>query len=133
MKAVQVVAAAIIHDEKILIVRRGPKQSGAGEWEFPGGKIEVGESSESALNREIYEELHLQVKVQKAVGKFVYHYPAKDIELKLFFCILQDGAVPEDIYLLEHDAAVWVRIEELEAAILSPPDRPFVDLLKKLI
>jgi mutator protein MutT len=127
MSAVPVlVVAAVIHlahaPEKILIVRRGPGQSGAGFWEFPGGKVELGESPEQALHREIEEELGIQIKVQALVGEELHHYPTKSIRLRLY----QAETLQEKLTLTDHDDFKWCKPAEIPIDELSAADRPFV-------
>ncbi len=120
------VVAAVIHlvhaPEKILIVRRGPGQSGAGFWEFPGGKVELGESPEQALHREIEEELGIRIQVQSLVGEELHHYPTKSIRLRLY----RAETLQEKLTLTEHDGFKWCLPSEIPIEELSAADRPFV-------
>lgn len=128
--AVLVVAAAIHRsldpEKKVLIVRRGPGQSGAGIWEFPGGKIEPGESPEQALVREIEEELAVHVRVQSLVGEVEHQYPGKLIRLRVYRAELGPG----EILLSEHDGLQWLKPEDISLELLSEADRPFVSKLR---
>jgi 8-oxo-dGTP diphosphatase len=133
MSAVPVlVVAAVIHlahaPEKILIVRRGPGQSGAGFWEFPGGKVELGESPEQALHREIEEELGIQIQVQELIGEDVHHYPTKSIRLRVY----RAEALQAKLTLTEHDDFRWCLPGEINLDELSAADRPFVFKLTEL-
>ena len=120
------VVAAVIHlahaPEKILIVRRGPGQIGAGFWEFPGGKVELGESPEQALHREIEEELGIRIKVQALIGEDVHHYPTKTIRLRVY----RAEALQEKLVLTEHDDFKWCLPSEIKLEELSAADRAFV-------
>ena len=123
------VVAAVIHrleDERVLLVRRGPGQSGAGSWEFPGGKVELQESDRQALRREIEEELGLLVEVRSFVGEELYQYPSKTIRLCLYHVMIEGGV----LNLTEHDASEWRLISEIDETSLSPADRPFVARLQ---
>ena len=127
MSAVPVlVVAAVIHlahaPQKILIVRRGSGQSGAGFWEFPGGKVELGESPEQALHREIEEELGIQIQVKNLIGEEVHHYPTKSIRLRIY----RAEALQEKLVLTEHDDFKWCLPSEIQLEELSAADRPFV-------
>ncbi len=126
---VHVVAAVIFrtHDseKKILTVRRGPDQSGAGAWEFPGGKVEAGESPIQALKREIEEELGLSVHVRDYIGEVVHDYPAKSIRLSVYWAETEK----EELVLVDHDAFKWSLPEEIQSADLSAADRPFLEKL----
>lgn len=120
------VVAAVIHRShapaEILIVRRGPGQSGAGFWEFPGGKVELGESPEQALRREIDEELGIQIKVQDLIGEEVHHYPTKSIRLRVY----RAETAQESLTLVEHDDFKWLKPQDIQIDQLSAADRPFV-------
>lgn len=121
------VVAALIHrfadpDKRLLIVRRGPGQSGAGHWEFPGGKVERGESPEQALAREILEELDLPIRVGTLFGEVEHAYPSKTIRLRLYWAESLHG----DLKLTEHDAFKWMLPAEIDVLELSEADRPFV-------
>lgn len=124
----QLVVAALIQrsfDPKgpILLVRRGPDMSGAGQWEFPGGKVEDGELEAEALVREIEEELSLEVTVGDMLGEGTHHYPNKSIHLKIYWTEILSG----DLLLTEHDAYRWVEAKHIVESDLSPADRPFLE------
>lgn len=126
MKAIDVVAALLRDGDRVLIVRRGPGETGAGFWEFPGGKVDPGETHQQALAREIFEELNLEIKVGAPVADDVYAYPQKTIHLFLYEAVRVSG----EIRLLEHDAQEWVHPERLDPEILSYADRGFVQVLR---
>ncbi|AHI06154.1 MutT/NUDIX family hydrolase /pyrophosphatase [Bdellovibrio bacteriovorus W] len=124
----QLVVAALVQKSfdprgPILLVRRGPDMSGAGQWEFPGGKVEEGEKEVEALVREIEEELSLQVTVGKLLGEGTHHYPNKSIHLKVYWTEILSG----DLFLTEHDAHRWVEAEQIIESDLSEADRPFLE------
>ena len=127
--AVLVVAGVILKNEgseqKVLLVRRGPGQSGAGFWEFPGGKVESGESEEAALLRELKEELALEVRIKNFLGENIFQYSNKKICLRVYCAEILQG----ELILHEHDAFKWLSPAEIEVAELSEADRPFVALL----
>ncbi len=129
---IDVVAAVIYHqtknDGKYLIVRRGPDQSGAGFWEFPGGKVELGESKEDALLREIKEELNLDISIDKFLTEVVHSYPTKTIRLFVYLCSVVDDY---QMFLEEHDLHLWQRPEDINLETLSAADRPVVQILRK--
>ncbi|WII71585.1 (deoxy)nucleoside triphosphate pyrophosphohydrolase [Bdellovibrio sp. 22V] len=125
------VVAAVIRryadpEKKILVVRRGPEQSGAGFWEFPGGKVERGESPEQALIREIDEELSLSIRVGDLLGEQDFAYPTKLIRLRVYWAETDQG----DIVLTEHDAFKWCKSEDIVVDELSAADRPFVQMIQ---
>ncbi len=129
-KPVLVVAAVIRKEndseKRILLVRRGPDQSGAGFWEFPGGKVEPSESPEQALRREIDEELGIAITVGKLLGEQDFAYPSKTIRLRVYEALTSSSKIT----LTEHDGEKWLKAEEIDREELSAADRPFVDLLQ---
>lgn len=124
------VVAAVISSvdnlEEILLVRRGPDQSGAGFWEFPGGKVENGETEIEALQREIQEELGLDLEVGSLVGTEIFDYGAKVIKLIVYRATVQN----RKLVLSEHDDFKWLHPLQIDVMSLSPADRPFVSLLQ---
>lgn len=127
---IEVVALALqrLSDQKYLIARRGPGQSGAGEWEFPGGKVESGESQKAALVREIDEELGLKLDESKLyfITDHIEHYPQKSVHLFLWKQIIDQTPA---IHLTEHDQYLWLDRIELSHFQLSLGDRPFLPFL----
>jgi mutator protein MutT len=117
-----VVAAVLRRRGEVLIVRRGPAQSGAGFWEFPGGKVEAAESPEQALAREIQEELGVLIRIEGLIGEVVHTYPQKKIRLRLFWA----SPLSESLVLSEHDDFKWLRPHEINIHELSEADRYFV-------
>ncbi|WP_413291300.1 (deoxy)nucleoside triphosphate pyrophosphohydrolase [Bdellovibrio sp. HCB337] len=120
-------AAILYRDGKVLIVRRGPGNSGAGFWEFPGGKVEPGESPEQALQREILEEVGVRIKVEEHLGENVHQYPGKKIRLNFYWAKLP----AETLNLTEHDASQMIKPEDLDVSILSEADRPIVEVIRQ--
>lgn len=108
MKTIKVVAAAIIHDGKVLAAQRGYGDYKDG-WEFPGGKVEQGESLQQALQREIYEEMDAMIEVEDLVGNVEYTYPEFHISMWCFFCKVDPGKLK----LLEHEGVRWLDSEHL--------------------
>ncbi len=123
---VHVVAAVLYRAGEVLIFRRGPGMSGAGHWEFPGGKVENGEDEVSALKREILEEIGIIIEVESHIGENIHQYPGKKIRLVFYWA----KAPPEPFQLAEHDAYCWVKPKELDLTLLSEADRPIVAVLK---
>lgn len=124
MRMRHVVGAAIVEAGKVLAAKRGAGMSGAGVWEFPGGKVEPGESEEQALIRELGEELHLSVRPYRRLGEAVR--PEKKMRLVVWLCEKEAG----EPVLEEHEAVRWVGPEDLEALNWSEPDRPFLAELR---
>ncbi|WEV64952.1 (deoxy)nucleoside triphosphate pyrophosphohydrolase [Bifidobacterium sp. ESL0732] len=116
---VQVVGAAIRRNGTILCAQRGPSKSLAGYWEFPGGKIERGETPEEALRREIKEELLCDIKVGPKICSTQQHYDFGTIELTTFLCSLVDSE-PE---LTEHTQLRWISQSKLKTLNWAPADR----------
>ncbi len=123
-----VTAAVLVKNGRILITRRGPGESLAGYWEFPGGKVEPGESLEQCLARELKEELGLVISVGDVLAESEYHYEHGAIRLIAMKAMLQSGT----ILLTVHDEVKWVLPAELEALNLAPADIPIAQRLKEL-
>ena len=118
MKTIHVVAALIFHEGKLFVTQRG---YGAWRdyWEFPGGKIEPGETPEEALVREIREELDTGIRVDGRVCDVEYDYPEFHLSMQCFRC----GIVSGELKLLEHEAAKWLEKGELNTVEWLPADR----------
>lgn len=123
------VVAAVITDEnnKILITQRNFKKSQGGLWEFPGGKIENGETKEEAIVREIKEELDVNIRADQYIDEKVFNYPEKDINLIAIKCSILEG----NIVLKEHEDAKWITSEEFENYNFAPADMFIVKKLMK--
>ncbi len=125
MKTIRVVAAIIRDKGRIFATQRGygPYKDG---WEFPGGKIEPGETPEEALKREIREELDTEIEVGEPAGHIEYDYPEFHLSMDCFFCTLLSGSLT----LKEHEAARWLSPAELDSVSWLPADRSLIDGLK---
>ena len=127
MKQIEVVAA-IIHDDQDRIFAT---QRGYGEykdwWEFPGGKMEAGETPEEALKREIWEELETRIVVERLVETVEWDYPQFHLTMHCYLCHVESG----HLELKEHEAAKWLHKDELESVNWLPADRELVRKLKK--
>ena len=120
------VVGAVFHDgERILACRKKSGKPLEGHWEFPGGKIEPGETPEQALAREIREELNLIAEVGQKVTTTTYEYEFATIELTTFYCTLVDG----DLRLTDHDATKWVTSTEAAHLTWAPADIPAVEAI----
>lgn len=122
-KQIVVVGAVIVKDGKILCAQRGPSGSLAGMWEFPGGKIEPGETAREALEREITEELECQVSVGTEVTTTRHEYDFGVVTLTTFYCELTDGT-PN---LTEHSEVRWLAPHDLRTLNWAPADIPAID------
>lgn len=125
MKNVEVVAAIIQRDGLVFATQRG-----YGEWkdwwEFPGGKVEAGETYEAALKREIREELAAEIMVEQMICTVKYDYPAFHLVMHCYLCTL----VSDHLTLLEHEAARWLSPQQLDSVDWLPADREVVEKLK---
>ncbi len=126
MKTVRVVAAVIRKDDKIFATQRGYGEFKDG-WEFPGGKIEEGETPEQALAREIKEELDTEIQVGELIGTIEYDYPKFHLSMDCFWCEITQGGLE----LKEHEAARWLSKEELYGVDWLPADVGVVERIKK--
>ena len=126
MKTVRVVAAVIRKDDKIFATQRGYGEFKDG-WEFPGGKIEEGETPEQALASEIKEELNTEIQVGEVIGTIEYDYPKFHLSMDCFWCEIMQGGLE----LKEHEAARWLSKEELYSVDWLPADVGVVERIKK--
>jgi len=126
-ETINVVAAIIIKDQKIFATQRGYGEFKNG-WEFPGGKIESGESPEHALEREIREELDAKIRVGELFDTIEYDYPNFHLSMKCFLCSL----ISDQLTLREHEAAKWLTKENLSSVEWLPADLTIIDKLKSL-
>ena len=124
-----VTAAIIIKDNKILITQRAPGQNLAGKWEFPGGKIELGETPQQCLQREIREELDVDIEVSDFFAESIYSYQSGTIKLMAFWCRWLSG----DFNLHVHSKLAWVNRHELDFYEFAPADIPLVEKLKEVM
>lgn len=124
MKTIEVVAAIIIKDSKVFATQRGYGEW-HGWWEFPGGKIEPGESQRAALKREIREELDAEIIVGDLLDTVQWDYPAFHLTMHCYICTLAS----EYLHLNEHKASVWLSKENLTSVRWLPAD---FDLLDKI-
>jgi 8-oxo-dGTP diphosphatase len=122
-----VVAAVMIHNDKILGCRRGSHKDAAGMWEFPGGKVEPGESPKQALSREIWEELSLEVKPWRMLDRSLTHVNERlSIDLECWVVFLDHAP---NLISSDHDAFVWLSPDELSQYSWAKPDWPAVKKL----
>ena len=128
MKTIEVVAAIIIHNDQIFATQRGYGEFKDG-WEFPGGKMEPGETPQQALVREIREELDTEIEVGSLVETVEYDYPNFHLTMHCFLCTIRSG----ELVLKEHEAAKWLTREELDSVDWLPADVKVVEKLKVLV
>ena len=113
-KEIRVVGAAIIKEGRVLVAQRpaSDKAYKSLKWEFPGGKIEPGETEEEAVKREIKEELDCKIEVDALLPEMEYEYPDFILRMTICICHLADSLEPK---CLEHNAIRWVTVEEMSS------------------
>ena len=129
MKTIKVVAEVICdsleNTTKIFATARGYGEF-KGKWEFPGGKLEVGETSQQALIREIQEELDVKIEVGELIDTIEYDYPIFHLSMDCFLCVVVDG----EIILKEAEAARWLDKDELYSVDWLPADIALIEKLQ---
>lgn len=122
-KQIDVVGAVVVRDGTVLAAQRGPGRALAGMWEFPGGKVEVGETPQQSLTRELREELLCTVEIGDPVETTVHPYDFGTVTLRTFYATLVDG----EPQLTEHSALRWLPVGELDTVPWAPADVPAVE------
>lgn len=126
MKVIEVVAAVIHNKGEYFATQRGYGEFES-LWEFPGGKIEEGESRELALKREIQEELGVDIAIEKFLCTTDCDYPEFHLTMHCYLCNIESG----EIELREHKAARWLTVESLDSVEWLPADKEVIELLEK--
>ena len=121
MKTIEVTAAIIIKDGKVFATQRG-YGDWKGWWEFPGGKMEAGETPQEALIREIHEELDAEIEIGKLLDTVEWDYPAFHLTMHCFLCTL----ISESMHLNEHEDAAWLSAETLYSVKWLPADEGLI-------
>lgn len=128
MKHIEVVAAIIIENGRIFATQRG-----YGEfkdwWEFPGGKVECGEDNESALIREIREELRTEIGIDKFLHTVEWNYPSFHLTMHCYLCHIISGSLE----LLEHESSQWLNTNNLESVNWLPADMELLPIIRRYI
>ena len=128
MKTIRVVAAIIVENGRVFATQRGYGDFKDG-WEFPGGKIEAGESPEQALVREIREELDTEIRVERLLRTVEWDYPTFHLSMDCFICKIESG----DLHLREHEAARWLDLEHLHDVDWLPADLQLIPEIAKCL
>ena len=126
---IEVTAAIIEKNSLVLSARRKKGAHLAGFWEFPGGKIEKGETPEECLYRELEEEFHIDTRVGEFVGESIYDYGSKVIRLLAYKVEHLSG----DFQLVDHDKLCWLTLDELTTVKWAPADIPLVEKYKSML
>ena len=126
MKNIKVAAAIICNENRILATQRGYGEF-KDRWEFPGGKIEINETPEEALRREVMEELDVKVRIEEPFCAVEYDYPTFHLSMTCFICSLTEGKLT----LKEHESAKWLSTEELDTVEWLPADMEILTMLKE--
>ena len=125
MKTVHVVAAVIRDGNRVFATQRGYGEYKDG-WEFPGGKVEAGESPREALRREIREELDTEITVGEELAAVDWEYPQFHLSMRCFWCEILEGTPA----LKEHEAARWLDAESLDSVAWLPADRSVIERIR---
>lgn len=125
MKTIKVAAAVIRDSNRIFATARGYGEFKGG-WEFPGGKLEPGETPQEALKREIYEELETEIEVGDLIHTVEYDYPGFHLSMDCFWCSIVKG----DLVLKEAEEAKWLTLETIDSVSWLPADMELVEIIK---
>ena len=117
----RVTAAIVLKDRRVLVARRAQGQKNAGMWEFPGGKVESGESGPQALVRECCEELGVTIRVHGAFMDVTHEYPELTVHLTLYEAEIAQGEPKK----LEHNDIRWITVKEMDELEFCPADQVF--------
>ena len=128
MKRIEVVAAIIVKDGEVFATQRGYGQW-HGWWEFPGGKMEAGESPQEALRREIREELDAEIEIGELLETVEWDYPEFHLTMHCFLCAL----LSESVHLNEHEAAAWLTKDTLSTVKWLPADEGLIKRLHAIL
>lgn len=129
MKHIEVAAAVIIQDNKVFAAQRGDGGELARKWEFPGGKLEIGERGEDAIIREIFEELETEILVTRHLVSVEHKYKTFSVTLHGYLCDIVQG----ELVLNEHLDAKWLGKDQLDSVPWAEADLPIVRAVSALL
>ena len=129
MSMIEVTAAVIRQEKKILICQRPANKNCGLLWEFPGGKIEMGESGEQCIVRECQEELGIMLRVDRELTDVVYEYPDYTVHLHFYLCDIIAGVPAKK----EHNAIVWITPGEVAYYEFCPADKKMLQLKQNIL
>lgn len=129
MKHFEVVASVFIKDNRVFCAQRKDTGETAKKWEFPGGKVNEGETHQQALEREIYEELATKITVDNFIMTVTYQYSTFAITMHAYQCTIIEG----NLTLSEHLDSRWLTCEELPTVDWAPADLPIVERIKDFL
>ena len=124
-KDIFVVGAALLQDDKVLVSRRNSDRILGDLWEFPGGKIEPGETGEACIVRECREELGVEIFVERELEELYQEYPEQIVHLYFYLCQIKNGVVDRR----EHKAIAWITKDQIESYMFCPADKKFLERL----
>ena len=125
----KVIASVFIENGKILIAQRGKQDSLFGKWEFPGGKMEEGETEKECLARELFEEFGIQATIDSYIASSFFEHKGQNMEMKAYFV----SSYIRKITLTEHLEIRWVKKEDLFSYDMPDPDKPIVEKLLTIL
>ena len=128
MTVLKVTCAIIFHNEKLLVVQNSSDSDHPFQWEFPGGKINIGETYEDCIKREIIEELEIEIEIYQKLNSVEFDYGFKQIVLIPFLCSIKNG----EIKLNEHNAFKWINVNELGEIDFSDADKKLIQQKQNL-
>ncbi len=126
---IDVAAAVILIDKRVFAARRKPGMHLAGYWEFPGGKVEAGETPEKCLQRELQEELGITTRVGCFLGESLYDYDTKVVRLLAY----QVEHIEGEFQLIDHDDLCWLAVDELASVEWAPADIPLLEFCREIM